>query len=204
LRAARNSRAVLVKPGIRGQATSRIWIGDLGVTHRAPCVLARNIHPNTLINHHMRSKNAVVEPVAKWAPPCCGEQAAAHNNVETYPGQRAWRAIRGVLSTPSGARTSQTTKTSESSGFFVVGATQNSQGPLIGRTSSTTMRPLIRSKETEQPQRRSNSPGSRRTDLCRRRCDHEWRTSAKIKHQGSTKSAMELRTSLPSPDQLPR
>jgi hypothetical protein len=100
--------------------------------------------------------------------------------------ERGAQFAGGVLSAPSGTRTipSQTTKTSESSGFFVVGATQNSQGPLIGRTSSTTVRPLIHPEGTEQPQRRSKSPGPRRTGATPRCCDHDWRTAPRPSTRG--------------------
>jgi hypothetical protein len=59
----------------------------------------------------------------------------------------------------------KTCSQSESREFFVAGATQNSQGPLIACTSSATVRPLMRPKGTEQPQRRSKSPERRRTGL---------------------------------------
>jgi hypothetical protein len=85
--------------------------------------------------------------------------------------------------------------TSGSSGFFVVGATQNSQGPLIGRTSSTTVCLLIRSKGTEQPQRRSKPPEPRRTGLRPVVAITKWRTAPRSSTRVD-KSAMELCTSL--------
>jgi hypothetical protein len=143
---ARNSRAALVNPRIRGQATSRIWIGDLGVTH--------------------------------WAQD-------HDNGVDVPPGSMARNSRVGVVN-PSGTRTipSQATKTSESSGFCVAPTTKNSQGPLIGRTSSTTVHPLIHSKGTEQPQRRSKPTKPRRTGATPRCCDHEWRTAPRSSTRG--------------------